>query len=175
MSGYFCSESIFNLSNWVLTDVEIKVLEKGLNFAPIKNKLNETELRSDFNEFCRRLRLKCHFRNESENFSELSVSTPKSRWQPPQGHPFLEAFLSQVEDELFEELKMSFISRAVECYKIVRSWADDRNIIIKRADKGLCIVIWGANDYLMKAEKQLCDKKDYEEVNNSENYLSKQK
>ena len=27
---------------------------------------------------------------------------PKSRWQPPQGHPFLEVFLTQVENELLE-------------------------------------------------------------------------
>ena len=35
LSGYFCSETIFNLSKRVLTETEIKVLEKGLDFAPI--------------------------------------------------------------------------------------------------------------------------------------------
>ena len=59
----------------MLTDTEIKVLEKGLDFAPIQKKLNEPELRSDFNEFCRRMRLKWHFRDESENFSEVPVLT----------------------------------------------------------------------------------------------------
>ena len=102
MSGYFCSETIFNLSDQVLTDTEIKVLEKGLDFAPIQKKLNEPELRSDFNESCRRVRLKWHFRDESENFSEIPVFTPISRWQSPQGHPCLEVFLSQVENELFQ-------------------------------------------------------------------------
>ena len=97
-----CSETIFNLSNRVLTDTEIKVLGKGLDFAPVQKKLNETELRSDFNEFCRIMRLKWHFWDESENFIEVSVFTPKYRWQPPQGHPCLEVFLSQVENELFE-------------------------------------------------------------------------
>ena len=53
--GYFCSETTFNLSNWVLTDTEIKVLEKDLDFAPIQKKINEPELRSYFNEFCRRM------------------------------------------------------------------------------------------------------------------------
>ena len=50
--------------------------------------------------------------------------------------------------------------------------ADDRNIIIKKVDKGSCIVIWGRNDYLMEAEKQLSNKKVYKEVRNSENILS---
>ena len=62
--GYLCSETIFNLSNRVLTDTEIKVLEKDLDFAPIQKKLNEQELRSDFNEFCRIMRLKWHFWDE---------------------------------------------------------------------------------------------------------------
>ena len=34
LCGYFCSETIFNLSHQVLIDIEIKVLEKGLDFAP---------------------------------------------------------------------------------------------------------------------------------------------
>ena len=45
----------------------------------------------------------------------------------------------------------------MECY---------RNSIIKKTDKGSC-------DYLMEAEKQLSDKKVYQEVSNSENILSK--
>ena len=62
LSGYFLSENIFNFDNRVLTDTEIKVLEKGLDFALIQKKINEPELRSDFNKFCRRMRLKWHFR-----------------------------------------------------------------------------------------------------------------
>ena len=80
LSGYFCSETIFHLSNRVLTDTENNVLEKGLDFAPIHKKLNKPELRSDFNEFCRRMHLKWHFRHETENFSEVPAFNPKSKW-----------------------------------------------------------------------------------------------
>ena len=45
--------------------------------------------------------------------------------------------------------------------------------MIKKTDKGSCIVIWGRNDYLMEAKKQLSDKKFYQEVSNGENILSK--
>ena len=58
ISGYFCSDTVFNLSRRVLSEDEIKVLEKGLDFAPIQNKVNEPELRKDFEEFCRRMRIK---------------------------------------------------------------------------------------------------------------------
>ena len=48
MKGYFCSDTVFNLGNKVLTEDEIKVLEKGLDFAPIQGKVSEPELRLDF-------------------------------------------------------------------------------------------------------------------------------
>ena len=69
------------------------------------------------------------------------------------------------------DIKYSNLSRE-EC-NAIRSLADDRNITIKKADKGSCIVIWGRNDYLMEAEKKLSDKKVYQEVSNSEKILSK--
>ena len=62
-----------------MTGTEIKVLEKSLDFAPIQKKINEPDLRSNFNEFCRRMRLKWHFRHEPESFSEVSVFNPKSK------------------------------------------------------------------------------------------------
>ena len=71
IQGYFCSNTVFNLSKKVLSKPEIKVLEKGLDFVPIQNKINEPELRKDFEEFCRRMRIKWHFRNDvTLQFSE---------------------------------------------------------------------------------------------------------
>ena len=135
-------------------------MEKGLDFAPIEKVLNEPELRSDFDEFCRRMRLKWNFWDKSESLSEVPVFAPK--WQLPQGHPCLEVFLSQIENELFElpqaDNKNSNLWR--EEWNAIRSLADDRNIITKKADKGYCIVIWKKNDYLIEAEK-LRDKNVY--------------
>ena len=82
--------------------MEIKVLRKGLDFPPIQNKINVPELK-DFQEFCGRMRIKWHVRNDvTPQFSEIPAITPKSKWQPPKGHPKLEVFLSQIEKELFE-------------------------------------------------------------------------
>ena len=64
ISVYFSLDNVFNLSRRVLSEDEIKVLEKGLDFGPIQNKVNEPELRKDVEEFCRRMRIKWHFRNE---------------------------------------------------------------------------------------------------------------
>ena len=44
LEGYFCSKSVFNLSKKVLTETEIRVLEKGLGFAPTPTKIMKLTL-----------------------------------------------------------------------------------------------------------------------------------
>ena len=79
LRGHFCSDTIFNLSHRVLSDAETKVLEKGFDFAPFQRKISEPELRQNFEEFCRRMRVKWYFRNEpSEYFSKKPAFSPKS-------------------------------------------------------------------------------------------------
>ena len=113
------------------------------------------------------MRIKWHFRNEpSGNFSERPAFSPKSLWKPPLGHPNLELFLSQVENELFEITKepIRYSNLSQEEWRSIRTLADDRSIVIKKADKGSCIVVWDRADYLREAEKQLSDKNVYQEV-----------
>ena len=144
LSGHFVSETIFNLSRKVLSESEIGVLEKGLDFAPIQNKINEPELRRDFEQFCRRMRLRWHFRNEpTQEFSNIPAFAPKSSWNPPEGHPIIEVFLSQIEHELFQvsDKCLPFSNLTKEEWRAVRSLANDRSIVIKKADKGSCIVV----------------------------------
>ena len=106
IAGYFCSDTVFNLSEKVLTDIGINVLEKGLDYAHIQNKINEPEFREDFEEFCEKKRLKWHFRNESiPYFKETPVFAPKSTLKPPKGHPNLEFFLGQMKKNSLNQLK----------------------------------------------------------------------
>ena len=37
----------------------------------------------------------------------------------------------------------------------MRSLADDRNLVVKKADKGSCVVVWDRDDYLLEASQQL--------------------
>ena len=52
---------VFDLSNKVQSNTRIRILEKGRNFAPIQNKINELKLRRNFKEFCGRMCLKWLF------------------------------------------------------------------------------------------------------------------
>ena len=105
LTGQFSSETIFNLSDRVLTDAEIKILEKGLDFAPLQCKINEPELKQDFKDFCRSMRLKWYFLDEWQQFSETPAFSAKSSRNPPRGHSCLEVFLVRLNTNSFEITK----------------------------------------------------------------------
>ena len=130
-------------------------------------KINEPELREDFEEICHRMRVKWHFRNEpSESFSKTPAFPPKCNWKPPGGYLNLEVFLSQVENELFKavETPLSYYNLSTEEWVAVRTLADDRNIVVKKADKGSCVVIWDRDDYITEAESQVKNELVYKKV-----------
>ena len=73
----------FNLRHRVLCDCKIKILEKDIDIGSIRRKINEIELRKDFEEFCRRMRIKWHFWNDpTSGFSIITSLAPKSAWKP---------------------------------------------------------------------------------------------
>ena len=53
----------------------------------------------------------------------------------------------------------------------MRSLANDRSIIIKKADKGCCVVVWDREDYTAEAKKQLGDKNVYKDIDFKEKIL----
>ena len=44
-----------------MSDTKIKMLKQGLDYPPIQNKVNESELRQGFDDFSRKTRLKWYF------------------------------------------------------------------------------------------------------------------
>ena len=105
LKGYFCADTVFKLSQKVLTETEIKVLERGLRFGPTLNLINEADLRRDSEDCSRKMKCRWHFRNEpSDNFMDVPAFRPKSQWKPPTGHPCVELFLNRLEKELFSFL-----------------------------------------------------------------------
>ena len=46
----------------------------------------------------------------------------------------------------------------------MRTLVDDRTTVIKKTDKGSCVVVWDRNDYIKEAEKQLDDSNVHEAV-----------
>ena len=59
MEGKFVSKNVLNLSNRVLTESEIKILDKGLNFIPTPEKFDRYQIKKDLERLGRDIRLKC--------------------------------------------------------------------------------------------------------------------
>ena len=78
----------------------------------------------------------------------------------------MEVFLSQVESDLFKTIErpLGYSNLSKEEWDAIRSLADDRNIVIKRADKRSCVVIWDRNGYIKEAEIQLSNKNVYKSI-----------
>ena len=90
------------------------------------------------------MRTKWFIRNEpTPQFSKFPAFSPNSSLKLPKGHPNLEVFLGQLENEIFkmpfDNPKHSNISK--EEWQAMRALADDRTIIIKRAEKYLCVFV----------------------------------
>ena len=122
------------------------------------------------------MRTKWNFRNEpSQDFSVTPAFACKSSWKPPLGHPNLEVFLSQVETEVFIETQdsLSYSNFSQEEWRAVRSLVGDRSIVVKKADKGSCVVVWDRWDYIKEEEKQLGDSAIYKEINYNKKILSR--
>ena len=66
-------------------------------------------------------------------------------------------FLSPVEKELFSDEMNDYRQNNLneEEWKALRNLPDDRNIVIKDADKGSSVAVWYRDDYLQEASRQL--------------------
>ena len=113
------------------------------------------------------MRTKWHFRNDfTPEFSETPVFSLKSTWKPPMGHPNVEMFLSKIEQEILKQVQslLGCSNVSKEKWKTVRSLANDCNIVIKKANKGSCVVILDGSGCIMEAEEHLNDKAVYKDV-----------
>ena len=85
--------------------------------------------------------------NLTPSFIETPAFKTKLSWNLHKGNPCVEVYSSQVRKELFElaipHLCYSKLTKAE--WTAMRSLADDR-IIIKKVDKGSCVVFWDRND-----------------------------
>ena len=91
-------------------------------------------------------------------------------------HPGLELFLSQIENDIFENLVKDSTpinsNMTKERWDALRGLADGRSIVNKKADKDSCVAVWCTDDYNKEAENQLKDNTVYKDVNFKETMLS---
>ena len=84
MEGKFVSQNVFNLSNRVLTENEIKVLDRRLNFVPTPEKPDRLQIKNDLEKLQRDIKLRMFYQNDlSPSISETPAFKVPSSWTPP--------------------------------------------------------------------------------------------
>ena len=111
------------------------------------------------------LRLKWRFRNEEKNFDPEKLK-PKSTFNPCNKDAAIVIYMSGLEEKLMkiEIPKDKFNNLTTKERKALYDLKNDKNIIIKGADKGSAVVVWDREDCIKEAEKQLEASDVYEEV-----------
>jgi len=170
---------IVNLSDVELTDAQIKLLEKGLKFAPTPNS-DRTVLATDIKNFGRKLRLREYFA-ESEDTNENSsqnegegIFRNKGKFNPPRGRDktldLAVDSLIHVADNLDycdnQRSKRSNLSK--QEWDAIYTLKNNRSIVIKEADKGGSVVIMNTEYYAEKMKSMLQDSNTYKEITNDD-------
>ena len=77
----FVRPNVINSSKRNLTKDEVSLLSKGLQFVPTPKHFNKALLREELENFGRKLRLKCFFRNDQSQFN-INPFKQKSKFNP---------------------------------------------------------------------------------------------
>ena len=147
LQGNFVSKNVVNLSRRNLTGSEITLLSKRLNFVPTSNTIDKAKLKMELEALDRILRLKWHFRN-GENVFDLDQFEPKSSFNPHNKDAAIEVYMSSLEEKLIkiEIPKDKYNSLTSKERQALYDLKNDKNMVIKGADKGSAVVIWDRED-----------------------------
>ena len=101
LEGKFVSSNVINLSSRNPSEAEISLFSKGLKFVPTANKIDRPKLKTELEEYGRKLRLMWHFRNDKKSFS-CEKFRPKSIFNPRNKDAVIETYLSSLEKRLLD-------------------------------------------------------------------------
>ena len=129
LGGKFVSS---NLSRRNLSEAEIFLLSKGLKFVPTANKISSAKLKTELEEYGRKLGLMWHFIMDEKPFS-YEKFRPKSTFNPRNKDTVIETYLSSLEERLLDIDISSkrFNNLTKEERNALYNLRDDPTIIIK--------------------------------------------
>ena len=185
-------KSVINLSTYKLNEHHITLLSRGLKFCPTPGPPNPGEMRQDMDRVHRRLRQVAFFDNPefaSPSFSDNVSSDPSIQpnlfsQQPfkhkkfkmpvggrgPPSPQILEAMISC--NEYMFDLRPTFFRNSVSNLSpaerlALKDLRNNKDIIIRIADKGAAVVIQNRLDYLKEGYRQLSDPKFYQKLDHN--------
>ena len=143
-------------------------MPKGLKFVPIANKIDRAKLKTELEEYWRKLQLMWLMLRKDEKPFPYEKFKPKSTFNSRDMDTVIETYLSSREETLFNVGMSSkrFNNLTKEELNSLYNLSDDPSIIIKGAHEGSAVVVWDREGYLKQASKELEDNDVYEEVQN---------
>ena len=153
--------TVVNLSRRVLTAHEHSVLHKGLSFCPTPLRPSKKQLLIATRAFIRKLRLQYHFAQQNPT----SKKHPRHPFKPKSTYTItkvknkkLEGFITALQS-LIISLKPTrpHCNVTPEERTAIKNLSSYKDVVIKRADKGSCIVVENTFDYKKEGNKHLDD------------------
>jgi len=181
---------VVNISDYVLTATDVSLLDKGLTFIPTVTSVPIKLLTECTNRNCKNLKHKDYFHDKPKDDYDpkdfCNLFKAPSHWEPKTTQLSLEAgralnsithFVSQLTNTNYNnqtQQKESFITCNNKGHNLsmaerqsLRALRDNKNIIIKKADKGGAVVIMDPSLYKSEALRQLLNDRYYREINSS--------
>ena len=145
-----------------MTAEQINLLSRGLKFIPTpvpvtrENQIRR-QLLSDFNQFARRMRLQYIYHDQNTEQHPFHV---KSSWIPSiQRSVALEAYLEEVKIKLVETpLVKPKNNLPPGEQRVLKELINNKEIILKKADKGTTTVVMNRENKINEGEIQLDEK-----------------
>ena len=121
---------------------------------PTTNKIDCVKLKTGLEEYVRKLQLVWHFGNDEQSFA-ADRFRPRSSFDPRNKVVIIDTYLRCLEERLLDtEIPKKFNNLTKEEQEALYILKDDASIIIKGADKGSVVVVWGREDHLKEAYRQ---------------------
>ncbi|KAJ8027187.1 hypothetical protein HOLleu_32256 [Holothuria leucospilota] len=162
--------NVINLSKLQLSDYELRLLSKGLNFTPMPPCVDRLSLRESISTFERNLRLSEFFYSDEESDKAFDNSVAKFRekstWSPPPNRDkFLDAYASVITNEIiYAPEQRAFSNLSVDERAARSDLKANCDIVIREADKGSAVVVMDRDLYIKEGYRQLDDPQVYERV-----------
>lgn len=145
--------------NFNITRAQENLLNKGLTFIPTLDvhKKQKAQLQLDMQEYHRKIKLMSYFDSFIERRPKPFIG--KSSWvpHPDKIHPRVNQLITKDREDFNKYFKCYRERRNLKQneVKALRELINDKNIVIKPADKGSTIVIMGRDQYIQEGERQL--------------------
>ena len=161
--------TIHNLSNHELSYFEKKVLEKGLNFVVAnKNSKFINKNLEYIDKLHRNMQLKLYFEMHNKRYTDYSrnpnIGKPKipymiipSTWNPPDTCPEIEEFCIKLKQGI-KSINNTYKNKpnlSKNEFKALINLRNNKEIVIKAADKGGGVVVLNTSDYVTKMNEHL--------------------